>query len=360
MRKHLCIVLAFIICCTISIYSYADELEDLQSEHKQVQNDLNDANDELGGVQDELSANLQQVKKLDQTISERQKELDDVSTRINELNTLITDVSGKLQTIETRYNEQKTILEERLVAIYEAGDTKYIDVLLNSSSLSDFLSNYYLISEVASYDKELLDDVESQKNEVEQNKQVLENSKKELVTIKQNQLKTSKVLKNTKTVRQYYISKLSKEEKGIQSKIDKYEKRFEQIEKEIQKLSNNSISPMYIGGEMAWPVPGYTRISSRFGMRTHPITGVYKLHTGVDISAPMGTNFIAAADGIVTKAGYNSAYGNMVIIDHGGGISTLYAHGSEIVAKVRTKRQTWRCYIKSRFNRIFNRATCSL
>ena len=69
-------------------------------------------------------------------------------------------------------------------------------------------------------------------------------------------------------------------------------------------------------------------------MRTHPITGVYKLHTGTDISAPMGANFIAANDGIVVKAGYNGAYGNMVVIDHGGGVSTLYAHGSQILVEV--------------------------
>ena len=81
-------------------------------------------------------------------------------------------------------------------------------------------------------------------------------------------------------------------------------------------------------------MPGYTRITSKYGMRTHPITGVYKLHTGVDIGAPMGANFVAANDGIVVKAEFNSAYGNMVIIDHGGGISTLYAHGSEIVAEL--------------------------
>lgn len=83
---------------------------------------------------------------------------------------------------------------------------------------------------------------------------------------------------------------------------------------------------------MLWPVPGYTRITSTFKMRVHPITGVYKLHTGVDIAAPIGSNFIAVNDGIVVKAGWGGAYGNMVIIDHGGGISTLYAHGSEIVA----------------------------
>ena len=100
------------------------------------------------------------------------------------------------------------------------------------------------------------------------------------------------------------------------------------------QLALQGIDTKYIGGVLAWPVPGYTRITSKYGMRTHPITGVYKLHTGVDISAPMGANFIAANDGIVTKAGMNSAYGNMVIIDHGGGISTLYAHGSEILVHV--------------------------
>ena len=85
---------------------------------------------------------------------------------------------------------------------------------------------------------------------------------------------------------------------------------------------------------LAWPVPGYTKITSNYGMRVHPITGQYKLHTGVDISAPIGANFVAANDGIVTKAEYNTAYGKMVVIDHGGGISTLYAHGSEILVTV--------------------------
>ena len=88
---------------------------------------------------------------------------------------------------------------------------------------------------------------------------------------------------------------------------------------------------------MSWPVPGYTRITSQYGMRTHPITGIYKLHTGVDIGAPRGSNFIAANDGIVIKAEYNIAYGNMVVIDHGGGITTLYAHGDEILVEIGQK-----------------------
>ena len=130
------------------------------------------------------------------------------------------------------------------------------------------------------------------------------------------------------------IEKLSDEEKTLQAKIDEINKQYEEVNQQILELAQQGLDTTYIGGELAWPVPGYTRITSKYAMRVHPITGQYKLHTGVDIGAPMGANFISANDGIVVKAEMNSAYGNMVIIDHGGGISTLYAHGSEILVTV--------------------------
>ena len=205
---------------------------------------------------------------------------------------------------------------------------------LSSKSISDFLSNYFLITELAKHDTELLEDMLAIKNDISTAKNKIEENKKELSIIKANQSKTAKILENTKTVRENYISKLSNEEKEIQAKIDEYNTQFAAINAEILAMVKDGIAAEYIGGELAWPVPGYTRISSKYGMRTHPITGVYKLHTGTDISAPMGANFVAANDGIVTKAGYNGAYGNMVIIDHGGGVSTLYAHGSEILVQL--------------------------
>ena len=199
--------------------------------------------------------------------------------------------------------------------------------------LSDFLSNYYLITELATYDTQLLNEVETQKNIIEEQNKKLSEQKEQMAENKQTQLKTSKVLQNNKTLREHYISQLSEQEQKIQGDIDEYNKQYKEIEAEILMLSKNVISEEYIGGIMAWPIPGYTRITSQYGMRTHPITGVYKLHTGVDVGAPIGANFIAANDGVVTKASYNGAYGNMVIIDHGGGVSTLYAHGSEIVVQ---------------------------
>ena len=191
-----------------------------------------------------------------------------------------------------------------------------------------------MISEIAECDAELLDVIAERKNNIENASEKLKKEKKELATIVERQTRTSNVLKTTKSFRETYIEKLSKKEKETQEKLDEYNRVLNDVNQQILELAKQGIETAYIGGELAWPVPGYTRISSPYGMRTHPITGVYKLHTGVDISAPAGANFVAANDGVVVKAEYNVAYGKMVLIDHGGGISTLYAHGSEILVQV--------------------------
>ena len=209
-----------------------------------------------------------------------------------------------------------------------------MDILLKSKSLSDFLSSYYIITELAELDNDLITELEEKKKTIDLSKQKVENEKKELATIIESQTRLSRTLQNTKKMRESFIEKLSDDEKGLQDKIDEINAQYEDVNKQILALAQQGIDTTYIGGELAWPVPGYTRITSQYAMRVHPITGQYKLHTGVDIGAPEGANFVAANDGIVTKAEYNTAYGNMVIIDHGGGISTLYAHGSEILVQV--------------------------
>ena len=190
------------------------------------------------------------------------------------------------------------------------------------------------IEKVVDADTRLLDTVSEKKVELEEREITLQNQKEELSEARESAEKKRVSLSNMSVVKNSYVKKLSKEEKELQDEITEFQKALKQIESEIAAVSLESISPDYIGGDMRWPVPGYSRITSNFGMRVHPITGVYKLHTGVDISAPEGTNFIAAADGVVVQAYYNSAYGNMVMIDHGGGVVTLYAHGSSIEVSV--------------------------
>ena len=347
MRKFLCIVLAFIIICTYITAVHAEDnttnntsntnssnLTDLQTQQQDLQDQIQQSHEELEEVQSQLSENLQQIEKLDEKIRESENQIEELDAQVKSLQEEIAGIQSQLDVAEKNYEKQKDIMEKRLVAIYEAGDTKYLDVLLKSSNISEFLSNYYLVTEIASVDKDLLDEVESEKKEIELSKQKLEKNQETLATALQTQTKTATVLQNTKALRENYISRLSDEEKAKQAQIDEMTQQYEAVNNQILEIAKQGLDTAYIGGVLAWPVPGYTKITSNYGMRVHPITGQYKLHTGVDISAPIGANFVAANDGIVTKAEYNTAYGNMVVIDHGGGISTLYAHGSEILVQV--------------------------
>lgn len=341
MRKSLCIVLILLI-CFITTCTYADnEIEnniiqpqDLQTQRDELQNQINEANNELEEVQTNLSENLQQVQKLDEKIAESETQLEEQESKITELKNSINEIEEKLNIVTMKYEKQKELFEQRIVALYEAGEVQYLDIILKSESISDFLSSYYVISEIAEYDENLLNDIEEKKDIIDRERQTLENEKKELATIIQTQTRLTRTLQNTRKMRESFIERLTDEEKDLQNKIDEINQQYEEINKQILILAEQGLDTQYIGGELAWPVPGYTRITSKYAMRVHPITGQYKLHTGIDIGAPMGANFIAANDGIVTKAGMNVAYGNMVIIDHGGGVSTLYAHGSEILVEV--------------------------
>lgn len=343
-KKNLCIALIAIICFgAIYTRTYADEENatnvqnntvDLQTQRSDLQNQLDAANGELSNVQSNLSENLQQVEKLDNRIETAQTELAEQEGKITKLKESIAEKQEDLNSVTERYNKQVELFKKRMVATYEAGETQYLDVLLRSKNLSDFLSSYFLIDELTNIDKQLINDLDDRKKSIDLSKQKLENEKDELATIIENQTMTTKTLENTKILRESFISKLSDDEKNIQAKIDEINAQYEDVNRQILELAQQGLDTKYIGGQLAWPVPGYTTITSKFAMRVHPITGQYKLHTGVDIGAPMGANFIAANDGVITKAGPNAAYGNMVVIDHGGGISTLYAHGSEILVEV--------------------------
>ncbi len=333
-HRFLCVGLAFLIIISYLTFSYADEITNLQEEHNQIQEQIQQSNEELSQVQADLSENLQQVQELDEKIAQTESQIQELNTKVDSLKAEISKIEEELKVAEENYEKQKQILETRLVAIYEAGDTQYLDVFLQSRSISEFLSNYYLVTELASYDTDLLDDMEQKKKVIDLSKQKLEKNKEELSSALKTQTRTSKILQNTKTLRENFVNGLSEQEKELQAKIEEYTARYNEINSEILTLTGSLADTEYIGGALAWPVPGYTKITSNYGMRVHPITKVYKLHTGVDISAPMGANFVAANDGIVIKAEYNTAYGKMVMIDHGGGISTLYAHGSEILVEV--------------------------
>ena len=334
MRRLITIILILIITCSLCICVHAQDLTELQEQSSQLTQAIDESNNRLQAVQDELSTNMQELQELDSQIAQSQNELNNINTDINDLMKQITENEEKLNKTQAEFDKIQDLLDARIIKMYETPKFEFLQVILASKNVTEFLSTYYAMKELAEYDKELLDTVRKQKKEIETTKKILAEKKRQVVASKQTQQKKAQVLANTKTMRQYYISKLSTEEQELQAKIDDYNNQVETIEAEIKLMALNSVSADYIGGALTWPIPGYNTITSEFGMRVHPITGAYKLHTGTDIGAPMGADFVAMGKGVVTKASMTPAYGNMVIIDHGGGVQTLYAHGSEILVQV--------------------------
>ena len=332
------VLIILIVMCIILIAltkkSYSDYVSSLKDQQANLQSQLEASNAQVEIIQSDVSEIVSEIATLNEEITSQELEVELLRKQKQELQQTIEKTEEELETATADYNKQKQLLEERLVASYKAGETSYLDLLLQSSSLSEFISNYYMIEQIVSNDTKLLANINEQKKSLELSKLELKKQKKQLNETMVDSENKAVSLENMKVIKNSHIAQLSEEEAKYTNEIIEMQNQIKRVEAEILDAANLNIGYDYVGGEMAWPVPGYSRISSPYGMRTHPITGVYKLHTGTDISAPMGASFIAANDGVVVKAGMNTAYGNMVMINHGGGVSTLYAHGSEILDEV--------------------------
>ena len=314
--------------------------DDLERQKEDVENKIEEANTQLEYVQGELSNTMLKVQETEDKILKYQKEVDELGEKMETLQKSIDESTAKLQIASQNYEEKSDLLAKRLVAMYEAGDTQYLDVLLKSNSITEFISRYYIIQEVAEYDSILINELEQEKNNIETTKQKLENEQAEIKIIKAKNEQTTIVLSNMQTLQKSYISKLSENEKKLQKQITEYKNDQAEIERQIV-LATNVIDPdiQYTGGEMLWPVAiSGTVVTSDYGTREHPIQGVVKEHTGIDIgNTPTGSPVVAAADGVVTYAGWLGGYGNCVMINHGEGVVTLYGHGNKILTSVNKK-----------------------
>jgi murein DD-endopeptidase MepM/ murein hydrolase activator NlpD len=163
-------------------------------------------------------------------------------------------------------------------------------------------------------------------------KEELETSLQETESAKAQIVEKQRELEQRSAESQAIIDKLTNDEAYLKEQYSIAEKEANQVQAEIDRIlaqqKKTKAAKEYVGGVFGWPLPGHSTISSSFGMRFHPTLKVYKLHTGVDISAPRGTKIVAANSGTVITSTMNGAYGNYVVIDHGGGRTTLYAHMS--------------------------------
>lgn len=312
----------------------AATLEEQKQENQEKQDK---AQKELEYVQGEISSALIKIQELDDTIREAEKQINEMDQNLVQLESKVQEATKNLEKIQEKYEANKKLMENRMVVMYECGDISYLDLLLHSSNLIEFLSNYYIIEEIVNSDNELLESIEQEKNEIEIAKTKLEEEKAELKLLKVKKEQTRIIMENNKTIQQNAIDKLSDDEKELQNKIQEYKDEETKIENLIALAARNyQYDGEYTGGVMLWPVAkSGTYITSDYGIREHPIQGITKFHTGIDIgNAGFGAPIIAAADGVVTLASYYGGYGNCVMINHGNGISTLYGHGQKILTEV--------------------------
>lgn len=336
MKKKICLAVITALLIIIGTYKTVQAItsSELEQRRLELKEEINKAGQDLENINIQLTENLEAISNLDEQIGEYETQIEDVSNSINQIEQQIRKTENSLETIQTRYDKQNELLKNRIVCMYESGENQYLDVLLNSKSIVEFITKYYLIQEIAQYDRDFLNDIKKEKNEIEKIEEELKGSKEQLKEVKAEQKKLAISLENAKVVKSGYVNNLNEEEIKIQEEISIYQKELDLIELEVLMASLENNNSQYVGGTFAWPAPGYYTITSPYGMRLHPIIKTYRNHSGMDIGAPMGSYAIAANDGIVTKSTYSTSYGNMIMIDHGGGVTTLYAHGSELIANV--------------------------
>ncbi len=350
MRKKilLCILMCLIIVSfSINVFSVDENQETnstaenktLEEQQKELNTKIDESNTKLEYVQGEMGETLKKVEELNDSITDYEAQYSDLENQITTLENQIKNGSAQIQEIQEEYDRKEKILKRRTVALYEAGETTYLDFLLTSKSIVEFLSNYFMISEIIEYDNNLLEELDYKKTKLEEAKQKQEEQEKELRVAKNKINSTNILLNNTKILKENYMLKLTDEEKTLQEQIAQYKEEQADLERKILASINwaGTMSIKFTGGVMVWPIAMEgTYITSGYGNRLHPIQGVYKNHAGIDISGSNvnGAPVVAAADGVVTYAGWIGGYGNCIIINHGSGIVSLYGHGSETVATV--------------------------
>lgn len=323
-----------------------EKKQDLESEKKSINSEILELVSKMEEKQSEIDTVQNKVDALQKEIDELQLSINETTEKISLTEKKIKDTEAIYQQKEKELDYQKEILSNRVKRSY-MNDTynEFLGLLLDSDSLSEILFKAKYIRDIMDNDKKIIDDLKETKIELAKTKDKLDSEKESLATSKASleyQQETFKekqeVVLEEKAILDEEMSNLNKLEEEKQSKIASIIKSQNYIESQIQDLttenanltnalqqsSSSTGGVNYGNGTFINPTTGtYT---SNYGYRIHPITGQRSFHTGQDIANSYGTKIVAADGGKVIKASYNGAYGNAIVIEHGNGYSTMYAH----------------------------------
>ena len=328
-RKCVAVILLIITIIGIFPANAGGSIADLRYKQKQIEQQIKDIRKKAEELKGEKKSIEAEIQILDSELRALTLETEKQEVQKQELNMRIAESEQKIAELTDEIDKNNMLLEQRLRAMYMNGTGGYLEVILNAENLIDALTRMDLIQLIVKSDVELLKTINEQKKEVEELKAAQEIRRHELTAVINDlNIKQNEVLIASRS-KENYMSSLQNNIEEILRQEAAMEEQSKQIEKDIIALQR---AVEYAGGELLWPLPGHYRITSEYGGRIHPITVVWSTHGGTDIAAPYGTNILSSNDGVVIYAGYHYSYGNYIIVDHGGGIATLYAHCSKLLA----------------------------
>ncbi|SDY46673.1 murein hydrolase activator EnvC family protein [Tindallia californiensis] len=297
------------------------QLQELQNQRQSIDSAIRENTREQRSVTEQLNYLNGEIQKAEEEVNSLNNQIGDTENRILETQLALEEA---IETIE----EKEELLGKRLDAMYRNGNAAYAEVLFNSKDFSELLSNMDMVKLIVESDIELIQFMEDQKILIEDKKAELEANRRYLAELKRTVENQREYLVVTRGEQQRLQSQLAEDKQELEAQLDQLEQEARNLE---QVLVNLQSDRDYEGGEMRWPVPGHSRISSPYGNRIHPILGTNRFHSGIDIPAPTGTDIIAAGPGTVAFSGSRGGYGRTIFIDHGGGIITLYAHCDRLI-----------------------------
>lgn len=322
-KKIISIILVLILLQSYICTILAVSTSELNGQKTDLQDKINDAKQEQSELKEDLDKEMQAISSLDHEISGAEVEVKRLESQIEELETSISEKQKLIEEKQEEYDENEDLLEQRMVVMYEQGETTFLDILLTSSSIVDFISNYYTISQLIEYDTELLKAIEKDKIEIEEAKQTLESEKNEIQVLKNDKVSKANSLKAKKAQRQEKANALNAEQKALQKEIDSYNAEIKKVEQQIAEIlakADDKLqgSGLQFDGSFIWPCDNKivtSTVKKRWG----------RWHKGIDIGASH-ENVYAAASGYAYKLNNPGGYGYYIMIVHGSGYITLYAH----------------------------------
>ena len=276
--------------------------------------------------------------KLDEQIAVTQEKIAASTRLINSYKSEIKKYQAEIDKKQAEIADVKHLFRQRMRSIYMSGSTNNdLLVLLDAKSFSDYLALSEVSRTISAHDEKMVNEIIESIDEIKASQKVINEKMAEQNSIKKSLANDQAKLKNQQSQVNGVINTIENDKSALEAKNKTYEAAINKLEKEVQAAlaaaSSSGKNPVFKSGRFTWPVPGYYNITSYYGYRIHPVTGKNKLHGGIDIASAgiYGKAIVAAADGVVVSAGWNSGgFGNWVVINHGnsGGnqFATLYAH----------------------------------